>query len=98
MFFFLKVVGTIHQNFPTLFDQKIEETEATEGIRESNGTGDGINNEFGILPFILMFCEITNHTFAEAMDYDVNTVFYVTSYQVQKLKKDDQERKRMMKK
>ena len=45
-----------------------------------------------------MFCEITNHTFAEAMDYDVNTVFYVTSYQVQKLKKDDQERKRMMKK
>ena len=45
-----------------------------------------------------MFCEITNHTFTEAMDYDVNTVFYVTSYYVQKLKKAEQERKRMMKK
>lgn len=34
------------------------------------------------MPFIIAFCEITNHTFEDAMQYDVSTLFYVVSYKV----------------
>ena len=101
-FFFLTVVRTIHQNFPTLFNQIDEEAWATEGSnREYEESGESINgddaNPFGILPFVMTFIEVTNHTLEEAMNYDVATLFYIVSYQVMVNKKKEEMIKKMQK-
>lgn len=45
----------------------------------------------------MKFIEVTNHTFAEAMEYDVSTVFYIVSYQVIKQKEQEKMIKQMQK-
>lgn len=88
-------MGNIHQNFPTLFDTEIEESKSTEELEEGNNTSDGDFKQFGILPYVLKFCEVTHHTFNEAMEFDISTVFYIVSYEVMVLKKQEKEFKKM---
>ena len=45
----------------------------------------------------MMFCEVTNHTFEEAMGYDVSTLFYVVSYKVWENKRQEKMIKEMSK-
>lgn len=45
----------------------------------------------------MKFIEVTNHTFAEAMEYDVSTVFYIVSYQVVKQKEQEKMIKQLQK-
>ena len=55
-------------------------------------------NEFGIIPYILEFCNATNHTFEEAMTYDVSTLFYIVTYQVLRLREQEKRLKEASKK
>lgn len=45
----------------------------------------------------MTFIEATNHTFKEVMNYDVATLFYVVSYQVEVNKKKEEMIKKMQK-
>ena len=45
----------------------------------------------------MAFCEVTNHTFEEALNYDVATLFYIVSYQVMVNKKKEEMIKKMQK-
>lgn len=42
----------------------------------------------------MLFCEISNHTLEQAMEYDVSTLFYFVSYEVQRRKKQADDMKR----
>lgn len=45
----------------------------------------------------MKFVEVTNHTFAEAMEYDVSTLFYIVSYEVIKAKEQEKQIKQLQK-
>lgn len=97
-FFFRKTVRQIHENFPILFNQEPKEDESTDGNkRETNESGREFSG-FGIIPFILKFCEVTNHNFEEAMTYDVSTLFYIVSYEVMKAKEQEKQIKQIQRK
>jgi hypothetical protein len=38
---------------------------------------------------------VTNHTFEEAMGYDVSTLFYIVSYEVVKIKEQEKQIKQL---
>lgn len=85
----------IHGNFPILFNQEVKESEdANESENVSNTSNEGFS-AFGIIPFILKFCEVTNHTFEEAMGYDISTLFYIVSYEVMKAKEQEKQIKQI---
>lgn len=95
MFFFHQTVQRINSNFPILFDQSSEEGEHAEGNEIENDRTDSKINGFGIIPFVLKFCEVTNHNFEEAMNYDVSTLFYIVSYEVIKMREQEKQIKQM---
>ena len=41
---------------------------------------------FGIIPFVLKYCEVTNETISNVMNEGVNMVFYIVSYEILKAK------------
>ena len=45
----------------------------------------------------MKFIEVTNHTFSEAMEYDVSTLFYIVSYEVIKAKEQEKQIKQLQK-
>lgn len=47
------------------------------------------------MPFILKFCEVTNHTFEQALEYDVTTLFYIVSYEVIKSREQEKQMKKL---
>ena len=93
--FFQQTVCQIHKNFPILFNQETGEDGSTEGGEgEPNQSGRGFS-EFGIIPFILKFCEVTNETFTAALEYEVTTLFYIVSYEVLKAREQEKQIKKM---
>lgn len=50
---------------------------------------------FGILPFVLKYCEVTNETISNVMNESVNFVFYVVSYEVLKAKEQERQLKQI---
>lgn len=50
---------------------------------------------FGILPFILKYCEVTNETISNVMNESVNFVFYVVTYEVLKAKEQEKQLKQI---
>ena len=95
MFFFHQTVQRINGNFPILFDKTSEEDEYTEGTQNENDGSDSKINGFGIIPFVLKFCEVTNHNFEEALSYDISTLLYIVSYEVIKLKEQEKQIKKL---
>ena len=70
------------------------EGEPNQSSEEFSGSD---SNPFGIIPFVIVFCEVTNHNFEEAMNYDVSTLFYIVSYKVWMNKQQEKMIKQMQK-
>ena len=94
-FFFQQTIQRIHENFPILFNKGNEDNEYTEGSEGEPNKSGGEFSAFGIIPFVLKFCEVTNHNFEEALNYDVSTLFYIVSYEVVKIKEQEKQIKQM---
>lgn len=81
--------------FPLLFNQASEEVEDGEsGEKETNR--QPIQNgflQFGIIPFILKYCEVTNETITNVMNESVNFVFYIVSFEILKAKEQEKQLK-----
>ena len=88
-------MANIHKNFPTLFAEAPEEIGSSEEFEKELNQNSGDFEQFGIIPYVLKFCEVTNHTLTETLEMDVNTVFYIVSYEILKIKKQEKEIKRM---
>ena len=78
-----------------MFNTETEENEDAEKSEEGGNKSGREINGYGIIPFVLRFCEVTNETFTEAMNYDVNTLFYIVSYEILKQKEQEKQIKRM---
>lgn len=50
---------------------------------------------FGIIPFILKYCEVTNETITSVMNESVSFVFYIVSYEVLKAKEQEKQLKQI---
>ena len=82
--FFRQTVQTIISNFSLLFNQASEEVEDGETEEErtnSKHQEDGLMG-FGIIPYILKYCEVTNETITSVMNESVSFVFYIVSYEI----------------
>jgi len=95
--FFCGMVKKIHSNYPALFDLPDPQDEEEQG--EGEGTQEGTGNplkSFGIIPFILTYCQITNETFTSALRESVIQVLYIYSYEHTRKVMDEENRKRYM--
>ena len=54
-------------------------------------------SEFGILPYIISFCQSTNHTLNETFELPINLVLYVVSYNIQLERAKAEELKKLRK-
>ena len=92
------MVGSINKNFPTLFDQVDEENrESDPGADSEAETGDkAAEQAYGILPFVLTYCQLTNETITTAYTSSVIHLFYVVSYEVERRERENEQRKRYM--
>lgn len=50
---------------------------------------------FGIIPYVLKYCEVTNETISDVMNESVNFVFYIVSYEVLKAKEQEKQLKQI---
>lgn len=50
---------------------------------------------FGIIPYVLKYCDVTNETISDVMNESVNFVFYIVSYEVLKAKEQEKQLKRI---
>lgn len=50
---------------------------------------------FGIIPYILKYCEVTNEPITEVMNESINFVFYIVSYEVLKAKEQEKQLKQI---
>lgn len=50
---------------------------------------------FGIIPFILKYCEVTNETISNVMNESINLVLYIVSYEVLKAKEQEKQLKQI---
>lgn len=50
---------------------------------------------FGIIPFLLKYCEVTNETITSVMNESVNFVFYIVSYEILKAKEQEKQLKQI---
>lgn len=92
------MVTKIHTNFPILFDQPDDENEEHRSgeVERTESEDRRTANTFGILPYILTYCRITNETITAAYGSSVIHLFYVVSYETERLMKEEEMRKRYM--
>ena len=97
MFFFQQTIANILQNFPILFNQSSEEDREEQTEEETTYKQHQTNGlmEFGIIPYILKYCEVTNETITDVMNESVNFVFYIVSYEVLKAKEQEKQLKQI---
>lgn len=50
---------------------------------------------FGIIPFILKYCEVSNETITSVMNESVSFVFYIVSYEILKAKEQEKQLKQI---
>lgn len=50
---------------------------------------------FGIIPFILKYCEVANETITSVMNESVSFVFYIVSYEILKAKEQEKQLKQI---
>ena len=91
-FFFNQTIRNITTNYPVLFKSRDTEDEFTEGEEESSSRRNGKDGfaAFGIIPYLLKYCEVTNETLTNVMTESVNLVFYIVTFEI--LKSQEQER------
>lgn len=87
--FFRSMVEKIHGNFPALFDQQEDEREDDGGKGGGNEVpASGFASGYGILPYLLTYCRVTNETLSEAYRGSVIHLFYIVSYETERLEAD----------
>ena len=94
------MVEKIHGNFPTLFDQMDDGEEDADTEGESRGVeeqGRGAKDPYGIIPYVLTYCRVTNETISEAYKGSVNHLFFIVTYETERLMKENDMRRRYMK-
>ena len=95
--FFQQSITSILTAFPLLFDTTSredgdadgEETDANQ-INQGNGL-----TQFGIIPYLLKYCEVTNETLTDVMNESINLIFYIVSYEVLKAKEQERQLKQI---
>mgnify|MGYP003564480863 FL=1 len=50
---------------------------------------------FGIIPYVIKYCEVTNEPITEVMNESINFVFYIVSYEVLKAKEQKKQLKQI---
>ena len=80
-----------------MFNERSEGTE--DGETEEEGIvrkpqEDGLM-AFGIIPFLLKYCEVTNETISNVMNESINFVLYIVSYEVLKAKEQERQLKQI---
>ena len=97
MFFFQQTIQNILSAFPLLFDTPSEEVENGEGEEKRTNQQHQENGfvGFGIIPYVLKYCEVTNETISDVMNESVNFVFYIVSYEVLKAKEQEKQLKQI---
>lgn len=79
-----------------LFEGGYEEDEGDRQEEEETTDrqfGQNQFTSFGIIPFILKYCEVTNETISNVMNESVNMVFYIVSYEILKAKEQERQLK-----
>lgn len=73
--------------------------EVKDGKKEEEGVAQQFKEDgfvgFGIIPYILKYCEVTNETITSAFKESVNFVFYIVSYEVLKSKEQERQLKQI---
>lgn len=91
-FFFNQTVTNIYKSFPLLFEGGYSEDE-NEGQEDEKSTirhhRQNEFSNFGIIPYVLKYCEVTNETLTNALLENVNTLFYIVTYEVLKAKEQE---------
>lgn len=90
-FFFQQAISNICDNFPLLFEGRSEGD--TKGEGDERGVGQNKFAPFGIIPYLLKYCEVTNETLTTVMKESVRLVFYIVSYEVVKAKEQERQLK-----
>ena len=95
------MVGSIERHFPTLFDQVDEESREERESEQGTDSGAGESNQgaaqtYGILPYVLTYCQLTNETITTAYASSVIHLFYVVSYETERRERENEQRKRYM--
>ena len=87
------------QSFPLLFEEKYQESENGQGEEErsSESPQQGGLLQFGILPYILKYCEATNERFTDTLNQPINMVLYVVSYKILEWKEQEKQLKKLRK-
>ena len=76
------MVKSIHQNHPALFDLPEDDEGDGDGEEESTeGGGPAPLSNYGILPFVLTYCQLAHETLTAAMRESVLQVLYVYNYE-----------------
>ena len=82
------MVEKIHGNFPALFDLEADSQEGEDSGEEGGGNEGPAGraaSDYGILPYLLTYCRITNETLTDAYKGSVLHLFYVVSYETERM-------------
>lgn len=86
IFFFTTSVRSIYANFDRLYGQADEEDENTEKETQRNSNP---LEQYGTVPFVLKFIELTRLNWNEAMESPICLVLYIVCYAVDKQKMEE---------
>ena len=89
------MVKSIHQNHPALFDQadEVEENEQENNAEVETGNRSPLAM-YGIIPFVLTYCQLTNETLTTAMRESVLQVLFIYNYEHTRRLLDEENRRR----
>ena len=96
-FFFQNTISNILKGFPGLFTEAVEDDEPTPGADEQNRrtAKQGGLGQFGIIPYLTMFCKETNEKLTDVMSMSLNFVLYIVSYVVERNKEEEKQLKKI---
>ncbi len=86
LLFFTHSISSIHSHYERLFKGTDEEGEETE---TRNPTSGNPLQQYGILPFIIKVCEVTNTDFESVLGWSICQVFTIICYAIDKQKLEE---------
>jgi hypothetical protein len=95
------MVKELHGHFPALFDPPIDEGEDGEDApragEEAGSGGGGVFAPYGITPFVITYCKLTNTPIMEVYRQSVTHLFYIVSYETVRRRQENEELKKYRK-
>lgn len=87
-FFFTDTIRNICKSNPYLFEGGDNgEDGQQQGSRRGFGQADF--SIFGVIPFLLKYCEIANESLTDVMNEDIRSIFFIINYEMLKLKEQE---------